>query len=61
MIEFDPMKNDENLAKHQLPLHFAELVFTGLSSRKKMIAMIMAKPALSRPVRSHSLAIAYLW
>ena len=27
MIEFDPMKNDENLAKHQLPLHFAELVF----------------------------------
>ena len=29
MIEYDPMKNEEHLATHGLPLEFAELVFDG--------------------------------
>jgi uncharacterized DUF497 family protein len=29
MIEFDHMKNDHNIAKHGLPLDFAELLFDG--------------------------------
>lgn len=29
MIEYDPVKNEDNIAKHGLPLDFAELVFDG--------------------------------
>ena len=29
MIEYDPMKNEENLTRHGLPLNFAELIFDG--------------------------------
>lgn len=29
MIEYDPVKNEENIAKHGLPLDLAELLFDG--------------------------------
>lgn len=47
MIDYDPMKDDENQRRRGLPLALAELLFDGPSSKRRIVAVTMTKRASS--------------